>query len=473
MPVTEQTTVNTHNGNGVSTVFAYSFKILDQVDIEVRVDGVVKTLTTDYSVSGVGNDGGGSVTMVTAPASGTENVVLRRAMAYERSNDYQENGDLDAVTLDEDADRPIMLLQQLVADLARSLKLPVGTTETQEITESSVDRAGKVLAFDASGNLIVAVPVDLTITIDPALYRAKADDVILSAGKVVTFEGATDDAFETTLTVVDPTADNTLSLPNKSGTLATTADITTPPQISVQGTFKNLAASATGTGANIAVSYDEIVLEDGSNAYVTARSGNLTINTAGSGANGLDTGSLAANTWYSVWVIRKPDGTTAGLISLSATAPTMPSGYTYKSRVSWIRTDGSGNKYPLSFKQYGRRCQYVVSAGSNVLNSPIMASGTAGTVSATPTWAAVAVGNYVPQTAARILGTISPNNVSNWILAAPNNSYGGYSTTNPAPCQAYYTASPMFDFGIESSNIYLASANASATLTCFGWEDNL
>ena len=37
---------------------------------------------------------------------------------------------------------------------------------------------------------------------------------------VIVFEGATDDANETTLTVVDPTADRTISLPNESGTAA-------------------------------------------------------------------------------------------------------------------------------------------------------------------------------------------------------------------------------------------------------------
>jgi hypothetical protein len=34
------------------------------------------------------------------------------------------------------------------------------------------------------------------------------------------FEGATDDNFETTLTVTDPTADRTIALPNQSGTVA-------------------------------------------------------------------------------------------------------------------------------------------------------------------------------------------------------------------------------------------------------------
>ena len=40
----------------------------------------------------------------------------------------------------------------------------------------------------------------------------------------IVFEGATDDAHETTLTVTDPTADRTITLPNVTGTVITTGD---------------------------------------------------------------------------------------------------------------------------------------------------------------------------------------------------------------------------------------------------------
>jgi hypothetical protein len=61
-----------------------------------------------------------------------------------------------------------------------------------------------------------------------------------------------------------------------------------------------------------------------------------TINSAITGAGGLDTGSMSDDTWYYVWVVGKSDGTVAGLLSLSSTDPTMPSGYSYKRRVgSW------------------------------------------------------------------------------------------------------------------------------------------
>ncbi len=45
--------------------------------------------------------------------------------------------------------------------------------------------------------------------------------------QTIIFEGATDDAYETTLTVTDPTADRTITLPNVTGTVVTTGDTAT------------------------------------------------------------------------------------------------------------------------------------------------------------------------------------------------------------------------------------------------------
>ncbi len=65
---------------------------------------------------------------------------------------------------------------------------------------------------------------------------------------------------------------------------------------------------------------------------------------AGSVQNKLDTGARANSTWYHVFVIKKDsDGSGDFLFSLSASAPTMPGGYTYKRRIGSVLTDGSGN----------------------------------------------------------------------------------------------------------------------------------
>lgn len=232
MPVTDQTPVDSSTGNGVTTVFPYTFKILAEADILVTVDGVTKTLTTDYSVSGVGNDAGGNVTFVAAPANGTT-VVRTRDMGYERTTDYQDNGDLPASTLDDDIDRTVMLVQQLRAALLRSVKLPVGTTVEQVLTESATARALKLMGFDSSGNITTYAAADVDITAVSAFVATLLDDT--SASNFLTTLGVSnyiktllDDATATaarqTLHVGGKAQDFRLSL--TSGVPVTVADVT-------------------------------------------------------------------------------------------------------------------------------------------------------------------------------------------------------------------------------------------------------
>ena len=91
---------------------------------------------------------------------------------------------------------------------------------------------------------------------------------------------------------------------------------------------------------------------DNNNMTRTTASGAITVDITASGANGLDTGSEASNTWYYVWFIEKSsDGTQGGLLSTSATAPTMPSGYDIKRLVGAVRNNASSNF--LKFKGLG------------------------------------------------------------------------------------------------------------------------
>ena len=247
---------------------------------------------------------------------------------------------------------------------------------------------------------------------------------------------------------------------------------------SIQGMFRNLKLNATGTSATVAVTADSIVVGVSGAQSKTLDNVNVNPSIASTGVNGLDTGTSAASTWYSVWVIW--NGTTvSGLLSLSTTAPTMPSGYTYKTRVGWIRTDGTANKYPLSFLQSGNRAQYKVLNSSNVQSMPLAASGVAGDVSA-PTWVAVPMAALIPPTAVRVIPTLSlPLATSAAVMVAPNTSYGAYnSAANPPPVGVSGGGSiiPSSAQGIilvESGNIYWAANSPSARLYIGGWEDSL
>lgn len=246
-----------------------------------------------------------------------------------------------------------------------------------------------------------------------------------------------------------------------------------PP--SVTGAFKNLKLSTTGTSAPVTVTADEIVVSDGAGYYKTLSAVSLSVAGTSVGvANGLDAGSLVTNQWYSVWVIWN-GGATAGLLSVSDVAPTLPSGYSLKARVGWMKTDGTGNKYPLSMRQQGRNVAYRVAGGSNVPVAVSIAAGVAGSPGA-PTWSTVNVlSACVPLTASTISVTLRTNSATAGV--APTNAYGPSNTsTSPPPLvisSASLQGSVTHNMQLLGVDIFWYSDHANNALICNGWEDNL
>jgi hypothetical protein len=160
MTVSSSTNKASYNGNGSTTVFAYNFKIFDQDDLTVIIRSAtgtetVKTITTDYTVSGVGNDGGGNVTMGTAPASG-ETITILREQDLVQELDLVPNDPFPANLMEDALDRLTFMVQQHDEELARSIKASKTNTITStEFTVSAADRANKIFAFDSSGELAV------------------------------------------------------------------------------------------------------------------------------------------------------------------------------------------------------------------------------------------------------------------------------------------------------------------------------
>ena len=73
---------------------------------------------------------------------------------------------------------------------------------------------------DASGIIASATDVVEAITaLNTDLTTISTDNHVFSGGSII-FEGATDDSFETTLAVTDPTTDRTITLPNATGTVS-------------------------------------------------------------------------------------------------------------------------------------------------------------------------------------------------------------------------------------------------------------
>jgi hypothetical protein len=109
--------------------------------------------------------------------------------------------------------------------------------------------------------------------------------LIGNAGSLV-FEGSTADAFETTLTVADPTtSDKTITLPNVTGTVITSGDTNTVTSTMVDASLvnANLAANASIAFSKLAsLNSAQILVGNGSNvATAVAITGDIGINNAG------------------------------------------------------------------------------------------------------------------------------------------------------------------------------------------------
>ena len=163
--MTVSTTIikNFHNGNGSATNFAYQFRILQDTDLLVIIRTnstgaeTTKTLSTHYTVAGAGDASGGSITFTAGniPASG-ETVVIRRNVPQTQAIDYIANDPFPAETHEEGLDRATMVAQQVGEESDRSIKLSRTNTMTStEFTVGATERAGKILAFDSSGELSV------------------------------------------------------------------------------------------------------------------------------------------------------------------------------------------------------------------------------------------------------------------------------------------------------------------------------
>ncbi len=106
---------------------------------------------------------------------------------------------------------------------------------------------------------------------------------------------------------------------------------------------------------------------DDDDGHNIVSAGALSPDITASGANGLDAGAEAADTIYHVWIIDDSTGNNApaGLLSLSSTAPTVPSGYDKKRRVGAIRNNAGSDieRFTQTGSGRARRMHYAALVG--------------------------------------------------------------------------------------------------------------
>lgn len=143
---------NQYSGDCSTTCFAYTFKILDKSHLEVYVAGVLKTLTADYTVTGVEAASGGNIVFKIPPALSAL-VVVTRDVPFTQTTAYVEGGRFPASSHETALDKLTMALQTVKGLVLRSWRFAAGSSFAGAGYEVDEPKGGKYprIKADCSG----------------------------------------------------------------------------------------------------------------------------------------------------------------------------------------------------------------------------------------------------------------------------------------------------------------------------------
>lgn len=149
-----------YSGNGSTTAFAFAFKVFTTAQVLVTRTVVATgvettlTLTTDYTVSLNANQNtnpGGTVTMLTAPATG-QSLTITSNVANLQPTAIANLGGFYPEVINDSLDRATIQIQQLDERLDRALVIPVSSTAS---TQLPTPQSGALLGWNGGATEIV------------------------------------------------------------------------------------------------------------------------------------------------------------------------------------------------------------------------------------------------------------------------------------------------------------------------------
>lgn len=149
---------NDYVGNASTATYNYSYKIISSSDLLVTqkdaTTGVetTHTLTTDYTVTGVGNANGGTITLVAGNLPSGDALTIRRVRPLTQSTDIRNQGSFYPESHEDAFDHAVMIAQQQENDISRSLKLSETDVSGIDVTLPVTHAAGEALTVNATGD---------------------------------------------------------------------------------------------------------------------------------------------------------------------------------------------------------------------------------------------------------------------------------------------------------------------------------
>jgi len=226
--------------------------------------------------------------------------------------------------------------------------------------------------------------------------------------------------------------------------------------------LKIVASPGVGTGT---VTCEAITLRSVAGLFATGRNLSMTFNSGSVGVNGLESGTVAADTWYAVMVISNGTGTFGTLLCLDPNTPILPTGYTLFTRVGWVRTSAT----PAAFygsRQSGQIARWMVD-GTTLTSLPTILGASQGDVDV-PDWVEIDIEDVVPPTGVSIAVVVYSDN-SGGAIVAPNDNYGAIDDgTNPPIVGIDRVV--MAELLLETFSIFGAT-ESGAGIFAYGWTD--
>jgi hypothetical protein len=319
MTISSTTVRNSYSGDGTTDTFTYNFKIFQDSDIQVIIRSAngtetIKTITTHYTVTDAGVSAGGTVVFTAGNIpTATETVVLRRNIPQTQAIDYIANDPFPAESHEEGLDRATMAIQQIQEEVTRSLKLSKTNTMTStEFTVGAADRANKILAFDAAGEISVTQELgtykgtDTTITTEAYVQRdivkstsaTQLNNVYICVGDSVVGDLLTDtDHFDLLVDAVSAAASATAAASSATDAeTAQTAAETAQTAAELAETNAETAetnASASASAAATSAASAATLLDNFDDVYLGAKANDPTLDNDG---DALNAGDLYYNT---------------------------------------------------------------------------------------------------------------------------------------------------------------------------------
>lgn len=165
MTISSTTAEASYNGNGVSHIFPVPFYFLVDTDVKISKKSgatgavTVLTLNSDYTLTGAGNQAGGSANLIVAPAGndpGTGNpdqILIERNVTAVQETAYPTNGIFPAESHEKALDRLTMLVQQLQTADGRTLTRG-GLQTTYDLAGNRLVNSGQAVAANDVPNLV-------------------------------------------------------------------------------------------------------------------------------------------------------------------------------------------------------------------------------------------------------------------------------------------------------------------------------